>query len=143
MLALVPDTPDPLAIRSQIDDLEARMFAAPQVAIETRHYYADGLYAREITIPAGVLLTGKIHAREHINIVSKGCIDVLTEGGARRIEAPATFVSPPGTKRVGFTHAETVWTTLHANEGALTDPDALEAVLLLPCHPEGETPCLS
>jgi len=127
--------PNPLEIRARIDALESAMFASPaQIAIETTHYFADGLYAREIFIPAGTLLTGKIHTREHINIISQGEIEVVTENGARLVKAPATFVSPPGTKRVGLAKSDTVWTTIHANEDGLTDPDEMEAVLIAPSH---------
>ncbi len=130
------DCPEPLAVRERIAALETAMFEAPQVEIETRHYFSDGIYAREIVIPAGVMLTGKIHAFEHINVVSKGSISVLTENGARRIEAPCTFIAAPGTKRVGFAHEETVWTTLHAVPNHIRTPDEAEALLILPTHPD-------
>lgn len=135
-LATPAATPDPLVIREQIGALETAMFQAPQVAIETRHTFADGLYAREIDIPAGTLLTGKIHGFEHINIVSKGSISVLTENGARRIDAPCTFVAQPGTKRVGYAHSDTVWTTIHALSNDVRDPDEAEALLIVPAHPD-------
>jgi hypothetical protein len=137
MVAL--DSPDPLAVRQNIADLEAAMFQAPQLEIETRHYFSDGVYAREIVIPEGALITGKIHAFEHINVVSKGSISVLTENGARRIDAPCTFIAPPGTKRVGLAHAETVWTTLHAVPNHIRTPDEAEALLILPTHPDALT----
>lgn len=130
------DGPDPLAIRGRIASLEAAMFQEPQVAIETSHVFADGLYAREIVIPAGTLLTGKIHGFEHINIVSKGSISVVTEHGARRISAPCTFVAQPGTKRLGYAHEDTVWTTIHALPNDVRDPDEAEALLILPAHPD-------
>lgn len=102
-----------------------------QLDIEPVHYLADGLYAREITIPAGVVATGKIHKFEHINIVSKGTISVWTEEGLRRIDAPATLISQPGMKRVGYAHADTVWTTIHAIPGGVDlSPADLEAALV-------------
>jgi hypothetical protein len=100
----------------------------PQIAIETRHYHADGLYAREITIPAGCLLTGKVHKREHINIVAKGCISIVTDEGEKLVEAPCVMVSKPGTKRVGYAHEETVWVTVHATTE--TDVEKLELELV-------------
>jgi hypothetical protein len=121
-------------IREKIDQLERAMFAMPDrhIEIETRHYFAKGLYAREITIPKGALLTGKIHKTHHINIISKGEIAVLTENGMELIRAPATIVSPPGTKRVGYACEETVWTTLHGTDE--TDLEKLEAALIAPSH---------
>lgn len=117
---------DPFSLpdRNQILALEEAMRQEPdQIHIEPVHYFAPGLYAREITIPKGAVLTGKIHLFGHINIISKGDISVLTEQGVKRIKAPATIVSEPGIKRVGFAHEETVWTTVHA----CTEQDAESA----------------
>ena len=112
--------PFELPDRNRILALEEAMRQEPdQIHIEPVHYFAPGLYAREITIPKGAVLTGKIHLFGHINIISKGDISVLTEQGVKRIKAPATIVSEPGIKRVGFAHEETVWTTVHA----CTEPD--------------------
>ena len=104
----------------------------PQLEITTRHHFAKGLYAREIVIPAGTILTGKVHAEEHLNIVSKGRIAVWTEDGMREVAAPFTMVSRPGTKRVGLAIEETVWTTIHANPTDDTDLALLEAKLIEP-----------
>ena len=116
--------------RQDIIDLENAMREFESVEIETRHYFSDGLYAREIFIPKGTLLTGKIHKREHINIVSKGKIAVVTEFGRKVIEAPCTFIAPPGTKRAGLALEDTVWTTVHACE--CKDAESAEAELIAP-----------
>lgn len=117
---------------ASVDELEAAMRAHPdQRHIEPVHRFADGIYAREITIPAGTLLTGKIHRTQHLNIVSAGRISVWTEGEpVRVIEAPYAFVAQPGTRRVGFAHEDTVWTTIHATTE--TDLERLEAQLIEP-----------
>jgi len=91
---------------------ENEMLKLPQVEIPTRHYFIPGSYAREITIPKGTLLTGHTHLLPQINIISKGDITVLTENGPVRVTAPATIVSPAGSKRIGYAHEETVWTTI-------------------------------
>ena len=132
------------SLREKIDTLEALMLREPQVEIEPVHYFAHGLYAREITIKAGTLLTGKIHRTEHLNIVSKGRIIVWTEDGMKEVAAPFTMVSRPGTKRVGYALEDTVWTTVHATTE--TDLAKLEAELIAPTRAalEGKetTPCL-
>jgi hypothetical protein len=132
---------------SKIDELEARMRAngAP-VTIEPIHHFAKGIYAREIRIPAGTLLTGKIHKTQHLNVISAGYISVYCEGEpVRHVRAPFTFVAEPGTRRVGYAHEDTVWTTIHASEE--TDLVKLEAALILP-NPapvtiqQEDSPCL-
>lgn len=122
----IPD--DRKLIRKRIEQLERAMLEHPQVEIEPRHIMADGLYAREITIPRGVLMTGKIHKRGHLNFISKGAITVLTEDGIEFLKAPAVIRSRPGTKRVGFAHEETVWTTVHATNE--TDLEKIEEELV-------------
>lgn len=113
-----------------IDELEARMVKelAP-IDIQPVHHFAAGVYAREITIPAGTLLTGKIHRTQHLNVISKGCIDVWSEGEpVRRITAPHMFVAEAGTRRVGYALEDTVWTTIHATQER--DLEKLEAELI-------------
>jgi hypothetical protein len=134
----VETTATPIELRNKIEQLEAAMFqmVEHQVHIEPVHHFADGTYCREITIPKGTTLTGKIHKTEHINIISKGDISVLTENGIQRIKAPCTIVSKPGTKRVGFAHEDTVWTTVHATNEK--DLEQLELELIAPTHEDFE-----
>jgi hypothetical protein len=116
--------------REQIERLEAQMRMMEQLPIEPVHHFADGLYAREITIRAGTILTGKVHSTEHLNIVSQGRIAVWTEDGMKIVAAPCTLISRPGTKRVGFALEDTVWTTIHANPQNFTDLADLELALI-------------
>lgn len=102
------------------------------ISIQTKHHFSNGFYAREIFIPAGTILTGKIHKTEHLNIVSKGRIRVLTENGIEEISAPFTMVSSPGTKRVGKALEDTVWVTIHLNPTNEKDLKALEDLLIIP-----------
>jgi len=127
----------PASEREKVLQLERMMKESPeQIHIEPVHYIANGLYAREITIPKDTLLTGKIHLFEHINIISKGDISVLTEQGIKRIKAPATIISKPGIKRIGYAHEETVWTTIHACN--VKDGDEAEELLVVDTFEEFE-----
>mgnify|MGYP000873608624 CR=1 FL=1 len=110
--------------REKVLRMEAAIASMPQIDIPVRHYWADGIYAREATIPAGVTAAGKIHKYSHLVIISKGAIAVMTPDGLREIRAPATFVAPPGTKRAAYAIEETVWTTIHGTHE--TDLDKLE-----------------
>ena len=100
------------------------------VDLPVKHYFTAGLYARELTIPAGTTLTGRTHRFENLNVLSQGEISVLVDGRIQRLRAPVTLISPPGTKRVGFAHSDCIWTTLHVTE--LTDIAAIEQAMLLP-----------
>jgi hypothetical protein len=93
--------------------IEAWMKEQPQLNLKVVNYFSHGVYARELHIPAGTLLTGEIHKFENFNILSKGDISVLTDDGMKRVEAPFSIVSPPGTKRIAFAHTDCIWTTIH------------------------------
>lgn len=111
--------------RVKIESMESFMRTQVPVEIPERDYFAHKTYAREITIPKDTILTGKIHNYSQINILSKGDISVLTEDGVKRMQAPFTIVSPPGTKRIAYAHEECVWTTLHGTDE--TDVAKIEA----------------
>lgn len=117
-----------LSTRDKIFAAEDIMRQMPQIKIPVQHYFSQGVYAREITIPAGVTLTGDIHKFTQLNILSKGRMQVYTEEGIREVEAPFTVVSPPGTKRIAHTLTECVWTTIHGTD--LTDVDEIEKVFI-------------
>ena len=86
-------------------------------ACPVQHHFAPGAYGREMTIPAGLVVVGKIHKHAHINVISTGRVQVFTEqDGVLELAAPCTFVSSPGTKRVVHVLEETVWTTVHVTD---------------------------
>lgn len=136
-VALVASQPVPQVsspTRHQVAKLEAVLKTLPQLEIPANHYYAEGLYAREIFIPVGTILTGKIHRAGHLNIISQGEILVWTEDGMRHLKAPFVLPSYPGAKRAGYTLTDTVWVTIHATEK--TDLVELEQELIEPNTPE-------
>jgi len=81
-----------------------------------KHWLAPGIYAREIHLPAGTVVVGKIHRHKHFNIISQGSITCYTE----------SFISEVGTKRVVHTHEDAIWTTIHPNPTNETDIKKLE-----------------
>jgi len=91
-----------------------------------KHWLSPGIYAREIHLPAGTVVVGKIHRHRHFNIISKGSISCYTEFGLETHTAPASFISEPGTKRVVHTHEDAIWTTIHPNPTNETDLATLE-----------------
>lgn len=99
-------------LREQIFEIEAWMKTMPQIEIPTRHYFAHGIYARQITVPEGALITGVIHKQPQINILSKGTIRVSIDEDIREITGPYTVVSPAGVKRIAYAVSECVWTTI-------------------------------
>lgn len=82
--------------------------------LQITNYINGGVYAREMKAPAGIVITGKIHEHDHINILSEGEISVMTDDGMKRVKAPYTFESKAGIRRIGFTHSDITWTSIHS-----------------------------
>ncbi len=108
-----------------------------QVHIEPHHVFAQGLYAREVELPAGCTAVGHRHLQEHVCIISKGRVKVVTEDGIEEIAAPAIMVVPAGRKNCVHAIEDTVWTTVHATQAATVE----EAETLLVS--KEDRPCLS
>lgn len=103
-------------IRSEMLEAEKLLADLPQTEMPPTHYHAKELYGREITIPAGTLLIGKIHKHSSLNVLIKGKMRLLTEDGVVELEAPLTVVSNAGTKRMAYAHTECVWLTVHGTQ---------------------------
>jgi len=87
------------------------------------HRFADGIYLREIFMPKGTRIIGKIHSTQHFNVVLTGSCTVITAEGVEEIKAPHTFVSKAGVQKVVVVHEDCQWQTLH-----VTDKKDLEEI---------------
>ncbi|MGB8517934.1 MAG: hypothetical protein WCD45_08600 [Gallionella sp.] len=132
--AAIGSEQDPLKIREFILSVDAAMSASADAelagfvkgvdCIKVEHHFADSVYLRRGIIPKGMVLVGKIHRTEHLNIVLSGDISVLDESGMHRYKAGDIIKSPAGSKRLGYAHEETVWINLHATQER--DPALIE-----------------
>lgn len=102
------------------------------------HSFSDGIYVREITIPEGTLLTGKIHKHEHPNFLLKGQVIVVTEEGREILTAPCSMMSKAGTKRALYAVTELVWTTIHHNPTNTQDLKELEKIVIADTYEDYE-----
>lgn len=100
-----------------------------QVNCPLTHHFAPGIYVREIFMPAGTIVIGKVHKTEHLNIIERGKYQIrYNDGLVATIEAPYTFVSGSGMQKVLYILQDTVWKTVHATSE--TDVSKLEALLV-------------
>jgi quercetin dioxygenase-like cupin family protein len=118
-------------VRSKIFEFENKLAKMPGAffgdsdQMPLKHSFADGVYVREIFIPKGSVLTGKIHKHSHPNFLMKGEVVVVTEGGGREhLKAPLSIISEPGTKRAVYALEDTVWITVHVTND--TDLEKIE-----------------
>lgn len=114
-------------MREKVQRLEHSLLALPQVDCPVRHYFAPGLYAREICIPKGTVLTGAVHKVENLVVLSAGKLRLVTEGGTVEISAPHTMTCKPGAKNAAYALEDSIWTNFFATNE--TDPDKLVELL--------------
>ena len=120
-LAELGTMPDILRIEQEIREM-------PQVSCPVEHYQVDGVYVRSMFIPAGTILTGKIHNFENIAILAQGTIRVSNGTDSYILTAPHIMVDKPGVKRIGYAETDVTFITVHKT--ANTEIDDIEKELV-------------
>lgn len=117
----------PADMREKVLVLEAEIEKLPQVDCPVRHHFAPGIYAREITIPKGTVLTGAIHKMQNLAILSAGRLRLVTDDGTVEIAAPHILTVMPGQKNAAYALEDSVWTNFFPTDE--TDPEKLVEIL--------------
>lgn len=99
----------------RLDRLETALLNQFQpVECPVTHRFTPGCYSREIFMPAGTLLTSKIHRTRHQYVVISGRASVyIPDVGVRHLEAGHVGITEPGTRRVLYIHEDCRWITFH------------------------------
>ena len=106
--------------------LQAQMLALPQEPVASVFAHGGGIAAKAVLMRSGTMAIGAMHRFENMSLMTRGDISVATESGVVRhtvTDAPILIISPPGTKRAAYVHADTYWVSLHA-----TDKSTVEEV---------------
>lgn len=113
--------------RGQIIKLQEAMATLQCAQPEPRHFFAPGMYLRELLVPAGMLIVGKSHKTIHFFMVLKGRAEVISEFDRKVVEAGHISVSLPGIKRVALALEDTQFVTVHVNASDTHDLEIIEA----------------
>lgn len=125
-------------LSQKVENLVSQMREMPQVDVNTKHYFGPSIYIREITMPAGSVVIGKPHKKEHMCVMLQGkMILVDSDGNKKELIAPMTFVGGAG-RKVAYVIETTVFQNILATDE--TDIDVLENMLVDNTQPvlEGE-----
>jgi len=100
-----------------------RLALQPQVECPVTNRFAGGLYLREIFMPAGSFVIGKIHSTQHFNIIVSGECLIATTDGVKHVRAPYTFISEPGVQKCVLNLTDVLWQTTHVTDSK--DPEEI------------------
>lgn len=112
-------------LEDAMNDMEGSLGEDP---FPLMHHFADGCYAREIVLPKGSTVVGKIHKHEHFIIFLSGDVTISSEKGNERINKPGIAISPLGIKRAVYANEESRIITIHVTEK--TDLKDIEAEVI-------------
>ncbi len=100
-----------------IYEIENEILKLPsQISPPVEHFFGHKVYARQMSVPAGCIMTGRVPMQETIQFLIKGEISVLSPNGCVRLKAPCTYVGKVGDKKLGYTHSDVIWTTVYGTE---------------------------
>jgi quercetin dioxygenase-like cupin family protein len=114
-------------MRERVQALEAAMLDLPQAECPVSHHFAPGQYARKMEIAAGTVVTGAIHKTEHLIVIAKGRLRIVTDDGTTEVQAGDIITCKPGMKNAVVALEDSAWVNFFpTNE---TDPAKLVEVL--------------
>ena len=125
-IQLTPETPT----LEQINRLQEEMSRLPQQELPTEHYFSGGMYCRKLWRPAGTLIVGKVHKKDHFFVCAAGEIIAWSEKGMVTLKAGDIIESKAGTKRVTLAVQDSIGVTFHVTDK--TDLEEIEAELIEP-----------
>lgn len=123
--ALSFETPAPS--REAIQRLQEAMLPIQCELPPPTHHFAPGIYMRELTVPKGMLIVGKIHLHDHFLLVMSGKALVISEFGRDLVEGGQVIQSKAGIKRVALAIEDTKFLAVHPNPTNTTDLKVIEA----------------
>lgn len=92
------------------------------------HHFADGLYAKQVHIPANHVVGQHAHNYSHLSVLAQGKVLIEVDDEQYTYTAPACFEIPANKKHRVFAITDAVWFCIHATSE--TDVDKIDEVLV-------------
>jgi hypothetical protein len=106
--------------------VEAAMLEENQADCPVTHEFAEGLYIRTVTMPAGILAIGHAHKIPCWNEMANGCIVVPKGKEIEMVRAPLSYPGKIGERKIGFVLDTVVWKNIWPNPDNERNIDILE-----------------
>lgn len=114
-------------MREKVEILEQELNQLPQVDCPISHHFAPGMYARRMSIKAGVVVTGAVHKTEHLIVIAKGRLRIVTDDGTAEVSAGDIITCKPGMKNAVVALEDSAWVNFFPTTE--TDTDKLVEIL--------------
>lgn len=121
-----------------INSNSSDVFVGDSKELPLTHSFSEGIYTREIFIPKGMFVIGKIHKFDHTFFLIKGKLLLCAEDGVKQLEAPYYGNATAGTKRVVYALEDTVFVNIHPNPNNIKDLEKLEDIFVVSSYKEYE-----
>lgn len=108
----------------------ARMLGmgAIDIDLKIQHHFSDGVYARQMVLPAGHFAVTHGHEYDHLSILASGAVSIVVDGVECSYRAPAVITILAGQHHRIEAQEDAVWFCIHATSE--TDPQRLDEVLI-------------
>lgn len=131
---------------NKVETLENAMLASDDVRIAKgnsnmfplKHSFSEGVYIREMFMPQGGLVIGKLYKISHTWFLLSGELEVATDEGNEYYIGPCYVNAPEGTKRVLHAVSDVIFVNVYPNPENITDTDKLEEILTCSSYKEYE-----
>jgi len=91
------------------------------------HYFSDGLYAKQMTMPKGFMAGKHVHNYSHLSVLAKGKVVVRTDNEAQEYTAPACITIKAGEYHTVEALEDCAWFCIHAT----SESDKVDDVLIV------------
>jgi hypothetical protein len=117
-----------VSLRQRVENLQREISKLPQYEPKTTHTFHAGMYCREVWRPAGVLVVGKVHKKEHFYLIVSGTVAITTDDGVQLVTGPHLLCSTPGTKRAVYAETDALCMTFHVVDAKTIEDAEAELV---------------
>jgi quercetin dioxygenase-like cupin family protein len=94
----------------------------------TQHHFSDGIYAKEMHIPAGYIAGMHSHNYAHLSILASGTVVVRTDTTEKTLTAPDCMELKDGVHHSIEALTDCIWYCIHATDEK--DASKIDEVLI-------------
>jgi hypothetical protein len=107
---------------------EPDTYLGSEFSENVNHYFAPGIYVRELHMAKGMILVGHRHRTETINTLLRGKIALIEDGKLIYREAPFTYVTPAKHRKAAYVIEDMIWQNVFSSDE--TDVEILEDIIV-------------